>query len=195
MIYGAHAIIYSKDADADRAFVRDVLKYGFADAGHGWLIFSLPPAELAFHPSERDDVHELFLMCDDVHAFAHPGAPELCDRYDDDCSGGGGVLTAEDADSDMHSPPSAACSGGFPKDDCDDTNPGVYSGGTPPAPFIYKFGTEFCQVLSTLPSLAPAKFCAKPFIKGGYATFWLKENVSLFQRIIVERMRQKQVDH
>jgi hypothetical protein len=66
MIYGAHAIIYSTNAEADRAFVRDVLKYRFADAGHGWQIFALPPAELAFHPSEKNDVHELYLMCDDV---------------------------------------------------------------------------------------------------------------------------------
>jgi hypothetical protein len=69
MIHGAHAIIYSADADADRAFFRDVLKYRFADAGHGWLIFALPPAELAFHPSEKGGVHELYLMCDDVKAL------------------------------------------------------------------------------------------------------------------------------
>jgi hypothetical protein len=50
MILGAHVILYSKDADADRAFFRDVLKYPFADAGHGWLIFALPPAEVAVHP-------------------------------------------------------------------------------------------------------------------------------------------------
>jgi catechol 2,3-dioxygenase-like lactoylglutathione lyase family enzyme len=69
MIHGAHVIIYSRDADADRAFFRDVLEYPFVDAGHGWLIFALPPAEVAMHPSEKNDVHELFLMCDDVHAF------------------------------------------------------------------------------------------------------------------------------
>ncbi len=69
MIYGAHAIIYSKDSEADRAFFRDVLKYESVDAGHGWLIFALPPAELAIHPSDENDVHELFLMCDDVHAL------------------------------------------------------------------------------------------------------------------------------
>jgi catechol 2,3-dioxygenase-like lactoylglutathione lyase family enzyme len=69
MIHGAHVIIYSKDADADRAFFRDVLKYKSVDAGHGWLIFALPPAEVAVHPSEENDVHELFLMCDDVHAL------------------------------------------------------------------------------------------------------------------------------
>ena len=68
MIHGAHVIIYSKDAEADRAFFRDVLKYESVDAGHGWLIFALPPAEVAVHPSEENDVHELFLMCDDVQA-------------------------------------------------------------------------------------------------------------------------------
>jgi len=68
MIHGAHVILYSKDADADRAFFRDVLKYPFADAGHGWLIFALPPAEIAVHPSDANDVHEVYLMCDDVQA-------------------------------------------------------------------------------------------------------------------------------
>jgi hypothetical protein len=61
--------VYSKDAEADRAFFRDVLQYRFADAGHGWLIFALPPAEVAVHPSDANDVHELYLMCDDVHAL------------------------------------------------------------------------------------------------------------------------------
>lgn len=69
MIHGAHVIIYSKDSEADRAFFRDVLKYDFVDAGHGWLIFALPPAEVAVHPSEDNDVHELFLMCDDIQAL------------------------------------------------------------------------------------------------------------------------------
>jgi len=69
MIHGAHVIISSKDAEADRAFFRDVLNYESVDAGHGWLIFALPPSEVAVHPSEENDVHELFLMCDDVEAF------------------------------------------------------------------------------------------------------------------------------
>ena len=69
MIHGAHIIIYSKDSEADRAFFHDVLKYESVDAGNGWLIFALPPAEVAVHPSEENDVHELFLMCDDVEAF------------------------------------------------------------------------------------------------------------------------------
>jgi hypothetical protein len=69
MIHGAHIIIYSKNAEADRAFFRDVLRYPAADAGHGWLIFALPPAEVAVHPSDENDVHEFYLMCDDVHAL------------------------------------------------------------------------------------------------------------------------------
>jgi catechol 2,3-dioxygenase-like lactoylglutathione lyase family enzyme len=70
MITGAHVIVYSKDPEADRAFFRDVLKFSSVDAGQGWLIFALPPAEAAFHPSEKNDLHELYLMCDDVRATA-----------------------------------------------------------------------------------------------------------------------------
>src|SRR6266581_2880182 len=66
---GPYGIVSSKDSEADRAFFRDVLKYDSVDAGHGWLIFALPPAEVAVHPSDENDVHELFLMCDDVQAF------------------------------------------------------------------------------------------------------------------------------
>ena len=69
MIHGAHVIIYGTDSEADGAFFRDVLKYESVDAGHGWLIFARPPAELAAHPSDENDVHELFLMCDDVQAL------------------------------------------------------------------------------------------------------------------------------
>jgi hypothetical protein len=69
MIRGAHVVLYSTNADADRAFFRDVLAYPSVDAGHGWLIFALPPAELAIHPAEVNGAHELFLMCDDVQAF------------------------------------------------------------------------------------------------------------------------------
>ncbi|GLQ45147.1 hypothetical protein GCM10007862_01980 [Dyella lipolytica] len=68
MILGAHVIVYSKNADADRAFLRDVLGFKSVDAGHGWLIFALPPAEVAVHPSDENDVHELYLMCDDLKA-------------------------------------------------------------------------------------------------------------------------------
>jgi hypothetical protein len=69
MINGAHAVIYSTNAEADRAFLRDVLKLTNVDVGHGWLIFGLPPAEIAVHPGEKNDVHEFFLMCDDIEAF------------------------------------------------------------------------------------------------------------------------------
>jgi len=68
MITGAHVIIYSKDPERDRAFFRDVLGFSAVDAGHGWLIFALPPAEAAFHPSEKNDLHELYFMCDDLNA-------------------------------------------------------------------------------------------------------------------------------
>jgi hypothetical protein len=69
MITGAHAIIYSKDSAADMAFFRDVLKLTNVDAGNGWLIFGLPPSEVAVHPSSTDDKHELYLLCDDIEAF------------------------------------------------------------------------------------------------------------------------------
>jgi catechol 2,3-dioxygenase-like lactoylglutathione lyase family enzyme len=69
MIFGAHVIVYSADASADRAFFRDVLGYPSVDAGQGWLIFALPPAELAVHPVEDEGgSHELYLMCDDLRA-------------------------------------------------------------------------------------------------------------------------------
>jgi hypothetical protein len=68
MISGAHVIVYSKNAEADRAFFHDVLKFKSVDAGHGWLIFALPPAEAAFHPAEENGAHELYFMCDDLKA-------------------------------------------------------------------------------------------------------------------------------
>ena len=68
MISGAHVIVYSKDAAADRAFFRDVLGFASVDAGHGWLIFALPPAEAAFHPAEANGRHELYLLCEDLEA-------------------------------------------------------------------------------------------------------------------------------
>jgi len=78
MIRGAHFLLYSKDADADRKFLREVLRFRSVDAGHGWLIFGLPPAELAVHPAEGNFVQRhaehdllgavLYLMCDDVKA-------------------------------------------------------------------------------------------------------------------------------
>lgn len=66
MFSGAHVIVYSKEAEADRAFIRDHLGFANVDAGDGWLIFKLPPAEVAFHPTDGDGHHELYLMCDDI---------------------------------------------------------------------------------------------------------------------------------
>jgi catechol 2,3-dioxygenase-like lactoylglutathione lyase family enzyme len=78
MITGAHVLLYSHDAEADRAFFRDVLELHWVDAGHGWLIFKLPPAEAALHPTDGDPAQgyapsamlgaELYLMCDDLQA-------------------------------------------------------------------------------------------------------------------------------
>jgi hypothetical protein len=69
MIIGAHSIIYSTKPEADRAFLRDALRLPSVDVGGGWLIFGLPPAEVAVHPSEENDVHEFYLMCGDVEAL------------------------------------------------------------------------------------------------------------------------------
>jgi catechol 2,3-dioxygenase-like lactoylglutathione lyase family enzyme len=70
MITGAHAIIFTEDAGELRAFLRDVLRFESVDAGGGWLIFALPPAELAAHPAAGSEAgrHELYLMCDDIQA-------------------------------------------------------------------------------------------------------------------------------
>src|SRR2546430_8893889 len=68
MISGAHVVIYSKNAGADRAFFRDVLGFQSVDAGHGWLVFALPLAEAAFHPSDENGAHELYHMCQDLKA-------------------------------------------------------------------------------------------------------------------------------
>jgi catechol 2,3-dioxygenase-like lactoylglutathione lyase family enzyme len=68
MITGFHAIIYTHDADADRAFFRDVLGFPHVDSGGGWLLFRLPPAELGFHPTDAGEEHEVYLMCDDIEA-------------------------------------------------------------------------------------------------------------------------------
>ena len=72
MINGTHIVLYTKDPEADRAFFRDVLRLSSVDAGHGWLIFALPPAEAAFHGLDKNDEssgrHELYFMCDDLAA-------------------------------------------------------------------------------------------------------------------------------
>jgi hypothetical protein len=66
MINGGHVIIYSQAVEADRAFLRDVLEFPHVDAGAGWLIFALPPTEIAVHPADGPPAHELYLMCDDL---------------------------------------------------------------------------------------------------------------------------------
>jgi catechol 2,3-dioxygenase-like lactoylglutathione lyase family enzyme len=68
MITGAHTVLFSRDADGLRSFLRDVLGFDSVDARGGWLIFALPPGELATHPSEQPGQHELYLMCDDIQA-------------------------------------------------------------------------------------------------------------------------------
>jgi hypothetical protein len=78
MITGAHFLLYSKNADADRAFFRDILGFRYVDVGHGWLIFGMSPAEAAIHPLEDESSQsdqrglmgaELYLMCDDLNAM------------------------------------------------------------------------------------------------------------------------------
>ena len=69
MITGAHSIIYSTNPEKDRDFFRNVLKLSNVDVGHGWLIFGLPPSEVAIHPSSKNNVHEFYLLCDDIDQF------------------------------------------------------------------------------------------------------------------------------
>jgi len=66
MITGAHVMIFTRDEAADRAFLRDVLELPCVDAGGGWLIFKLPPTELGVHGGERNDHHQVYLICDDL---------------------------------------------------------------------------------------------------------------------------------
>jgi len=70
LISGAHVLIYSRDAEADRKFFKGVLGLDSVDSGGGWLIFALPPAEVAIHPTEEQDHHELYLLCEDIEATA-----------------------------------------------------------------------------------------------------------------------------
>jgi catechol 2,3-dioxygenase-like lactoylglutathione lyase family enzyme len=66
MMFGAHVIVYTKDSEADRAFFKDVLGLASVDVGHGWLIFAMPPTEVAFHPASENDFQELYFMCNDL---------------------------------------------------------------------------------------------------------------------------------
>jgi predicted enzyme related to lactoylglutathione lyase len=94
VITGVHAIVFSSDAEKVRAFFADVLNLPSADAGAGWVIFALPPAELAVHPADSGSRHELYLMCDDIHAtlaeLRAKGAPVARDISDQ----GWGLLAA-----------------------------------------------------------------------------------------------------
>ena len=94
MINGAHVIVYTRDAAADRAFFRDMLGFDAVDAGGGWLIFKLPPAELAMHPAETGGGHELYLMCDDVHATVEELTAQGVEFARDVSDEGFGLLTA-----------------------------------------------------------------------------------------------------
>lgn len=69
MIVGVHSVIYSTNPEEDRAFFRDVLQLPNIDVGGGWLIFGLPPAEVALHPSDKNNLHEFYLLCEDIEAF------------------------------------------------------------------------------------------------------------------------------
>jgi catechol 2,3-dioxygenase-like lactoylglutathione lyase family enzyme len=93
VITGAHVIVYSSDAEADRAFFQDVLQYPSVDAGGGWLIFKLPPAEVAVHPAEGAGTHGLYLMCDDVNATVNDLKAKgvMCGQISDE---GWGLLTS-----------------------------------------------------------------------------------------------------
>lgn len=102
MINGAHVMIFSRDAEKDREFLRDVLRIPSIDSGGGWLIFKLPPAELGVHPADSEERHELYLMCEDIDALIETLASqgvecaEPAEEYWGRCTGitlpGGGKL-------------------------------------------------------------------------------------------------------
>jgi catechol 2,3-dioxygenase-like lactoylglutathione lyase family enzyme len=94
VIIGAHTIIFSEDAERTRAFVRDVLGFKSVEAGDGWLIFKLPPGELASHPDEHGGRHELYLMCDDVNATMAELKSKGVEFTSEASDQGGGLLTS-----------------------------------------------------------------------------------------------------
>jgi hypothetical protein len=94
MITGVHAIVYAEDAEATRAFLRDVLDLPSVDAGGGWLIFALPPAEIAAHPSDTSGRHELYLMCDDIESTVAELKAKGVEFVRDVSDEGFGLLTA-----------------------------------------------------------------------------------------------------
>jgi len=94
MLIGAHTILFTPDAEADRAVFRDVLKFRSVDAGDGWLVFGLPPGELACHPTDGPPSQELFLMCDDVYATVEAMTAEGVEFTKGITDEGWGLLTA-----------------------------------------------------------------------------------------------------
>ncbi len=94
MITGAHVIVYSRDAEADRAFLSDRLGFRSVDAGDGWLIFALPPAEVAVHPADSNGDHQLYLMCDDIDATTAELRETGVEFSADVTDQGWGILTA-----------------------------------------------------------------------------------------------------
>jgi catechol 2,3-dioxygenase-like lactoylglutathione lyase family enzyme len=94
MLIGAHTILFTPDADADRAFFRDVLQFPSVDAGDGWLIFALPPGELACHPADGPPSQGLYLMCDDVHATVEAMKADGVEFTKEITDEGWGLLTA-----------------------------------------------------------------------------------------------------
>ena len=94
MITGAHAVIFSEDAEALRGFLGDVLGFRSVDAGGGWLIFALPPAELAAHPAAEGGRHELYLMCDDIEATVRELKDKRVEFTEEISDEGFGLVTA-----------------------------------------------------------------------------------------------------
>jgi hypothetical protein len=94
VITGVHAIIFTRDAEGVRAFLRDVLELPSVDAGGGWLIFALPPAELAAHPAPENGRHELYLMCDDIGATVAELKAKGVDVSDQISDEGFGLMTS-----------------------------------------------------------------------------------------------------
>ena len=126
MITGVHAIVFSKDAEGVRELFQATLGFPSVDAGDGWLIFALPPAELAVHPSEGADHHELYLMCDDLNAtveelkakgveLAHPVREEAFGLLTAIVLPGGGELGLYERDTRVHSRRPGSASGAPPR--------------------------------------------------------------------------------
>jgi len=94
VITGMHAIVFSEEAEQVRGFFSDVLGFPSVDAGGGWLIFALPPAELAVHPAHGVSRHELYLMCDDIHATLAELAAKGVEATGEVTDQGWGLLSA-----------------------------------------------------------------------------------------------------